>query len=274
MPPCHLSRATGTAAEAICRSAVTRASKRAPLQVDRPVQHHARHADGHDQRVDHADRAARHLPRHRRQPAAAGQHQPTCCGCSWATWWSPRCWWSASGRLGDMFGRVRMYNLGFAVFAAVLGPAVGRPGCTARPRAWWLIGMRVLQGVGGAMLMANSSAILTDAFPANERGHGAGHQPGGRHRRLVHRAGARRRARPDRLAPGVPGLGAVRRVRHRLVLPQAARSSASAGPAKIDWLGNITFARRPDRGPGRHHLRHPALRRPHHGLDQPAGADR
>jgi MFS family permease len=73
------------------------------------------------------------------------------------------------GRLGDMFGRVRMYNLGFAVFAvfSVLLSLTWMHGTAA---AWWLIVMRILQGVGGAMLMANSSAILTDAFPANERG--------------------------------------------------------------------------------------------------------
>jgi MFS family permease len=73
------------------------------------------------------------------------------------------------GRLGDMFGRVRMFNLGFALFAAfsIMLSVTWLHGTAA---AWWLIGMRVLQGVGGAMLMANSSAILTDAFPANERG--------------------------------------------------------------------------------------------------------
>jgi MFS family permease len=73
------------------------------------------------------------------------------------------------GRLGDMFGRVRMYNLGFAIFAAfsVLLSVTWMHGIAA---AWWLIAMRVLQGVGGAMLMANSSAILTDAFSVNERG--------------------------------------------------------------------------------------------------------
>ncbi len=73
------------------------------------------------------------------------------------------------GRLGDMFGRVRMFNLGFALFAlfSILLSVTWLHGTAA---AWWLIGMRVMQGVGGAMLMANSSAILTDAFPANERG--------------------------------------------------------------------------------------------------------
>jgi MFS family permease len=73
------------------------------------------------------------------------------------------------GRLGDMFGRVRMYNAGFVVFSAAslalsLCPWDGGPG------AMWLIGWRVVQGVGGALLLANSTAILTDAFPAEERG--------------------------------------------------------------------------------------------------------
>jgi MFS family permease len=73
------------------------------------------------------------------------------------------------GRLGDMFGRVKMFNLGFAIFAAfsILLSLTWLHGTAA---AWWLIGMRILQGVGGAMLMANSSAILTDAFPHDERG--------------------------------------------------------------------------------------------------------
>ena len=73
------------------------------------------------------------------------------------------------GRLGDMFGRVRMYNLGFAIFAlfSVLLSVTWLHGTSA---AWYLIGMRILQGVGGAMLMANSSAILTDAFPTDQRG--------------------------------------------------------------------------------------------------------
>src|ERR1700677_4532705 len=73
------------------------------------------------------------------------------------------------GRLGDMFGRVRMLHLGFAIFAlfSVLLSLTWLDGTAA---AWWLIGMRILQGVGGAMLLANSSAILTDAFPTYQRG--------------------------------------------------------------------------------------------------------
>jgi MFS family permease len=73
------------------------------------------------------------------------------------------------GRLGDMLGRVKIYNLGFVVFTVSsvllsIEPFSGGAG------ALWLIGFRVVQGVGGAMLMANSTAILTDAFPSDERG--------------------------------------------------------------------------------------------------------
>jgi MFS family permease len=73
------------------------------------------------------------------------------------------------GRLGDMYGRVRIYNAGFAVFtvasiALALTPIGGAAG------AIWLIAFRVVQGVGGAMIMANSTAIITDAFPARQRG--------------------------------------------------------------------------------------------------------
>src|ERR1700746_820064 len=73
------------------------------------------------------------------------------------------------GRLGRIFGRVRMYNLGFAIFA-LFSVMLSLTWLHGTAGAWWLIVMRILQGVGGAMLMANSSAILTDAFPATERG--------------------------------------------------------------------------------------------------------
>ena len=73
------------------------------------------------------------------------------------------------GRLGDMFGRVRMYNLGFAVFtvASIFLTVTWMHGVAG---ALWLIIWRVVQGIGGAFLFANSTAILTDAFPANQRG--------------------------------------------------------------------------------------------------------
>ena len=73
------------------------------------------------------------------------------------------------GRLGDMFGRVRIYNIGFVVFT-LAAIALSFDPLHLDAGALWLIAWRVVQGVGGAMLMASSSAILTDAFPANERG--------------------------------------------------------------------------------------------------------
>ncbi|HXQ19341.1 MAG TPA: MFS transporter [Acidimicrobiales bacterium] len=73
------------------------------------------------------------------------------------------------GRLGDMYGRVKIYNLGFALFTffSLLLTITWMSGTDG---ATWLIVMRVFQGVGGAMVFANSSAIITDAFPSNQRG--------------------------------------------------------------------------------------------------------
>ena len=73
------------------------------------------------------------------------------------------------GRLGDMFGRVRMYNLGFVIYTAAsllltIDWMHGKAG------ADWLIGFRVVQGIGAAFLIGNSAAILTDAFPSTQRG--------------------------------------------------------------------------------------------------------
>ncbi|KAA8887165.1 MFS transporter [Nocardia colli] len=77
------------------------------------------------------------------------------------------------GRLGDMYGRVRIYNAGFAVFtfASILLSVDPLDGGHA---AMWLIGWRVLQAIGGSMLTANSAAILTDAFPERQRGFALG----------------------------------------------------------------------------------------------------
>jgi MFS family permease len=144
------------------------------------------------------------------------------------------------GRLGDMFGRVRMYNLGFAIFAAfsVLLSVTWLHGTAA---AWWLIAMRVLQGVGGAMLMANSSAILTDAFPVNERGLALG---------LNQVAG---------IAGSFIGLvlgGVLGPLSWRYVFLVSVpfgilgtiwsylklRELGIRRPARLDWAGNLTFA--------------------------------
>jgi MFS family permease len=73
------------------------------------------------------------------------------------------------GRIGDIYGRVKMFNLGFAIFT-VFSLLLSVTWMTGTHGALWIVIMRLGQGVGGAFLFANSSAILTDAFPENERG--------------------------------------------------------------------------------------------------------
>src|SRR5881392_1976415 len=73
------------------------------------------------------------------------------------------------GRLGDMFGRVRIYNLGFLIYT-VASLFLTVDWMTGRAGAVYLIVFRIVQGLGGACLLANSAAILTDAFPVNQRG--------------------------------------------------------------------------------------------------------
>ncbi len=73
------------------------------------------------------------------------------------------------GRISDMFGRVRLYNLGFAIFAVgsiLLFLVTG----TGNAAATQIIVFRLIQAVGGAFLFSNSTAILTDAFPPEQRG--------------------------------------------------------------------------------------------------------
>src|SRR6201992_3187995 len=73
------------------------------------------------------------------------------------------------GRLGDLFGRVRMYNLGVVIytFASLILTITWMSGHAG---AIWLLAWRIVQGVGGAFLVGNSGAILTDAFPSHQRG--------------------------------------------------------------------------------------------------------
>ena len=144
------------------------------------------------------------------------------------------------GRLGDIFGRVRMYNAGFAIFglgalALPFDPYAGPAG------ALWLIGFRVIQAVGGAMLMANSPAILTDAFPANQRGTAMGiNQVAGISGQFIGLILGGVLAAVDwRLVfiVSVPiGVGGT--IWSYLSLKEVGVRT----PAKIDWLGNITFA--------------------------------
>jgi MFS family permease len=144
------------------------------------------------------------------------------------------------GRLGDICGRVRIYNAGFVIFTATsvvlsLDPLRGGAG------ALWLIGWRVAQAIGGSMLLANSAAIITDAFPARQRGMALG----------------------VNMVSGIAGsfigliLGGLLaewdwRTIFWVNVPiglvgtvWAYRSLHETGmrkPARIDWWGNITFA--------------------------------
>src|ERR1700729_4463901 len=143
------------------------------------------------------------------------------------------------GRLGDMFGRVKIYNLGFVVFtlasiALSLDPLQHGGG------AMWLIVGRMVQAFGGSMLMANSAAILTDAFPAHKRGMALGvNQIAGISGQFV----------------GLLLGGLLAAVDWRLVfwvnVPiglfgtvwayKSLREIATTRRAKIDWVGNVMF---------------------------------
>ena len=145
------------------------------------------------------------------------------------------------GRISDMLGRVRLYNLGFAIFTAgsllaFLTPSTGNTG------ALELIIARLIQGVGSGFLFSNSTAILTDAFPSNQRGMAMG----------INQIAA--------IAGSFIGLilgGVLAVINWRLVflvnVPiglfgtvwayMKLRETASIrGRQKIDWPGNITFA--------------------------------
>jgi len=144
------------------------------------------------------------------------------------------------GRLGDIYGRVRMYNLGFTVFALgalalPFDPLYGPGG------ALWLIGWRVVQATGGAMLMANSPAILTDAFPADQRGTAMGiNQVAGISGTFIGLILGGILAAVDwRLVfvVSVPiGVGGA--IWSYLSLQELGIRTRS----RIDWLGNVTFA--------------------------------
>jgi MFS family permease len=144
------------------------------------------------------------------------------------------------GRLGDMVGRVRIYNAGFAVFSLgsillALDPIHGGGG------ALWLVLWRLLQGVGGAMLFANSSAIIADAFPVEQRGLAIG----------INQVAAMAGSFLGLIAGGLLSV-----VDWRLVfwvsVPvgvlgtvwgyKSLKDNGRRVQARIDWWGNITFA--------------------------------
>lgn len=144
------------------------------------------------------------------------------------------------GRLGDIVGRVRIFNLGFAVFSfasvlLALDPFNGSSG------ALWLVVWRLVQGVGGAMLFANAAAILVDAFPVTQRGLAMGVNQiaaiGGSFIGLI--AGGLLSIIDWRLVfwVSVP-FGIIGTVWSYLSL----RDNGIRSAAKIDWWGNFTFA--------------------------------
>src|ERR1700760_1910179 len=144
------------------------------------------------------------------------------------------------GRLGDMFGRVKMYNLGFAVFT-VFSILLSVDWMHGIPGTVWLIAMRIFQGVGGALLFANSSAILTDAFPATQRGLALG----------VNQVAAIGGSFIGLILGGLLGpvgwrLGFLGSVPIGVVGTIWAyfnlHEHGVRTPARIDWWGNLTFA--------------------------------
>ena len=145
-----------------------------------------------------------------------------------------------AGRIGDMFGRTRVYNIGFAIFtvAAVGLSAVWSQGAAG---AIELIVLRMVQAVGGAMVMASSAALLTDAFPANQRGFALGINM------IAGMAGS---------FLGIVVGGVLAAIDWRLIfvvnVPIGVigtiwgfwklREIGARRRARIDWIGNVTFA--------------------------------
>jgi len=143
------------------------------------------------------------------------------------------------GRLGDMFGRVRIYNLGFLLFS-VASLALSLDPLTGRPGALWLIVGRMIQALGGAVLMSNSAAILTDAFPVEQRGMALGvNQIAGLSGQFLGLLAGGLLATIDWRAVfwvNVP-IGIVGTIWSYRSL----RETGERHRTRIDWLGNITF---------------------------------
>ncbi|MDH6699385.1 MFS family permease [Streptomyces sp. MAA16] len=144
------------------------------------------------------------------------------------------------GRLGDMFGRVRIYNLGFLVFACA-SVALSLDPFQQGAGALWLIGWRIVQAFGGSMLTANSAAILTDAFPAHQRGTALG----------INQITALAGQFLGLLAGGLLAVVDWRAV-FWVSVPISVtgtvwsylslRETSAGRPGRVDWLGNATFA--------------------------------
>jgi MFS family permease len=144
------------------------------------------------------------------------------------------------GRLGDMVGRVKIYRLGFVIYT-VASLLLAIDWLQGTGGALFLIGMRIVQGIGGACLLANAAAIITDAFPANQRGMALGIN------NIVGVSGT---------FIGLVLGGILAPINWRLVflisVPvgifgtvwayHSLRELSSPRAAPIDWWGNITFA--------------------------------
>ena len=176
------------------------------------------------------------------------------------------------GRLGDMFGRVRIYNLGFVIYTAA-SLMLTIDWLTGSAGAIYLVVFRLLQGVGGAFLLANSAAILTDAFPANQRGMALGIN------NIVGVSG---------MFVGLVLGGLLAPINWRLVFlisvpvglfgtvwayMQLRELSTPAGRRQGRLARQHHLRARPDPDHGLDHLRDPPVRRPRDGLAQPARAD-
>jgi MFS family permease len=144
------------------------------------------------------------------------------------------------GRLGDLFGRVRIYNLGFVIYTAA-SLILTVDWLTGKAGADYLIVFRIVQGIGGACLMANAAAIITDAFPENQRGMALGIN------NIVGVSG---------MFIGLVLGGLLAPIHWRLVFLISVpvglfgtvwaylklEELSSPRRSSIDWLGNITFA--------------------------------
>jgi MFS family permease len=144
------------------------------------------------------------------------------------------------GRLGDMVGRVKIYRLGFIIYT-VASLLLAVDWMQGRDGAIYLLVFRVAQGIGGACLLANAAAIITDAFPANQRGMALGIN------NIVGVSG---------VFVGLVLGGVLAPINWRLVflisVPvgifgtvwayRSLRELSSPRAAPIDWWGNVTFA--------------------------------
>ncbi len=162
------------------------------------------------------------------------------------------------GRLGDLYGRVRMYTLGFLIFT-VASLLLSVDWLHGRAGADWLIVFRIVQGIGAAFLLANAAAILTDAFPANQRGLALG---------ITNVVGI------SGLFIGLVVGGILAPIDWRLIFLVSVpfgifgtvwshlklRELSSRQHAPIDWAGNVTFAVGLVAVMIGDHLRHPPLR--------------